>query len=144
MRNTAITTLPPVKVEAAATALESRANAVTMADLAEAAQKANEIRTKLQKMSGQWDKLKTQGKLLLQMLGDYWNGSYRAVPWYSIAVGVAALGYVFMPADLVPDSLPVLGPVDDGLMLSLATAAVQHQLTDYCKVKGLEPKEYDL
>ncbi len=47
------------------------------------------------------------------------------VPWYAKAVGACVVAYALSPIDLIPDFIPVLGYVDDlvlvplGLMLML-------------------------
>jgi uncharacterized membrane protein YkvA (DUF1232 family) len=43
---------------------------------------------------------------------------YRAskdprVPWYAKALAVCVVGYLFSPIDLIPDFIPVLGYLDD-------------------------------
>jgi uncharacterized membrane protein YkvA (DUF1232 family) len=46
------------------------------------------------------------------------------VPRRHKAVVVAALGYVLLPLDLVPDFLPVVGQADDALVVALALRLV--------------------
>jgi len=70
-------------------------------------------------------------KLFFSLIRDYVNGSYREVPWYSIAAIVAALLYVLSPIDLIPDFIPVIGYVDDALVVAACLKMVQTDLDDY-------------
>jgi uncharacterized membrane protein YkvA (DUF1232 family) len=44
------------------------------------------------------------------------------VPWYAKAVVALVVGYAFSPIDLIPDFIPVLGYLDDLLLLPLGIA----------------------
>ncbi len=41
-------------------------------------------------------------------------------PWYAKALALAIAGYALSPIDLIPDFIPVLGYLDDALLLPLA------------------------
>ena len=41
------------------------------------------------------------------------------VPWYAKALALAVAAYAFSPIDLIPDFIPVLGLVDDLVILPL-------------------------
>lgn len=53
------------------------------------------------------------------------------VPWYARVVAVCVVGYAFSPIDLIPDPIPVLGYLDDliivplGVMLALKMIPVE-------------------
>ena len=40
-----------------------------------------------------------------------------ATPWYAKALGIFVVAYALSPIDLIPDFIPVLGYVDDVLLL---------------------------
>ena len=40
-------------------------------------------------------------------------------PWYAKAVAALVVGYAFSPIDLIPDPIPVLGHLDDVLLVPL-------------------------
>ena len=40
-------------------------------------------------------------------------------PWYAKALGALVVAYAFSPLDLIPDFVPVLGYVDDVILLPL-------------------------
>src|SRR3954449_10547637 len=46
------------------------------------------------------------------------------VPWYSKAVAVAVAAYALSPIDLIPDFIPVLGYLDDLIIVPLGVALV--------------------
>lgn len=41
------------------------------------------------------------------------------VPWYARVVAALAVGYLFSPIDLIPDFIPVIGYLDDLLIVPL-------------------------
>jgi uncharacterized membrane protein YkvA (DUF1232 family) len=46
------------------------------------------------------------------------------VPWYAKALAVAVAGYALSPIDLIPDFIPVLGYVDEVILLPLGILLV--------------------
>lgn len=57
-------------------------------------------------------------KLILPMLGDVLKGRYRFSA-FTFLVVLLSLVYTFFPFDLLPDFIPVIGWVDDGIWLYL-------------------------
>ena len=45
-------------------------------------------------------------------------------PWYAKALALVVVAYAFSPIDLIPDFIPVLGYLDDLLLLPLGVALV--------------------
>jgi uncharacterized membrane protein YkvA (DUF1232 family) len=45
-------------------------------------------------------------------------------PWYAKALAVCVAGYALSPIDLIPDFVPVLGYLDDAIILPLGILAV--------------------
>jgi uncharacterized membrane protein YkvA (DUF1232 family) len=43
-------------------------------------------------------------------------------PWYAKLLAVVIIGYAFSPIDLIPDFIPVLGYLDDMILLPLGIA----------------------
>jgi uncharacterized membrane protein YkvA (DUF1232 family) len=46
------------------------------------------------------------------------------VPWYAKALGIAVAAYALSPIDLIPDFIPVLGYLDDLILVPLGIALV--------------------
>ena len=46
------------------------------------------------------------------------------VPWYARALAIAVAGYALSPIDLIPDFIPVLGYLDDAIIVPLGILAV--------------------
>jgi uncharacterized membrane protein YkvA (DUF1232 family) len=88
--------------------------------------------------------LRAKLRLLWMVLRDWANGTYRAVPWRSVAAIAAAVVYVVSPVDLIPDFLGPLGFTDDVLVLALTWGLVKKELRTYCEWKGLSPAHFGL
>jgi uncharacterized membrane protein YkvA (DUF1232 family) len=81
--------------------------------------------------SGPLERLLTDIQLLVSMVRDYWQGSYREVPYWALGSTVVALLYVLNPLDLVPDFVPVFGLVDDAAVIGLCLKMVEKDLKNY-------------
>jgi uncharacterized membrane protein YkvA (DUF1232 family) len=46
------------------------------------------------------------------------------VPWYTKALALAVVGYALSPLDLIPDFIPIIGYVDDLIMIPLGIALI--------------------
>jgi uncharacterized membrane protein YkvA (DUF1232 family) len=46
------------------------------------------------------------------------------VPWYTKALALAIVGYALSPLDLIPDFIPIIGYLDDLLLVPLGIALV--------------------
>jgi uncharacterized membrane protein YkvA (DUF1232 family) len=46
------------------------------------------------------------------------------VPWYAKALALCVAGYALSPIDLIPDFIPVIGYLDDLIIVPLGIAAV--------------------
>jgi uncharacterized membrane protein YkvA (DUF1232 family) len=59
------------------------------------------------------------------------------VPWYAKAFAAAVVGYAFSPIDLIPDFIPVLGYVDDLVLIpagiALALRMVPQTVLQECR-----------
>jgi uncharacterized membrane protein YkvA (DUF1232 family) len=46
-------------------------------------------------------------------------------PWYAKAIGACVIGYALSPIDLIPDPIPVLGYLDDLILIPLGVLLVR-------------------
>ncbi|MEW5891702.1 MAG: DUF1232 domain-containing protein [Pseudomonadota bacterium] len=58
-------------------------------------------------------------RLKVQALTLWFAARHPATPWYAKALAACAAAYAFSPIDLIPDFIPVLGYLDDALLLPL-------------------------
>ena len=63
-------------------------------------------------------------KLKLEVYALYIASKDRRVSWYARVVAVAVVAYAFSPIDLIPDPNPVLGYLDDLILIPLGIALV--------------------
>jgi uncharacterized membrane protein YkvA (DUF1232 family) len=64
------------------------------------------------------DDLKSWGKRIKRDGTTLWFAAkHPATPWYAKALGLFVVAYALSPIDLIPDFIPVLGYVDDVLLL---------------------------
>lgn len=84
----------------------------------------------------------SQTQLVLELLDDFRDGTYRQISWRSVALLVGAVLYAVSPADVIPDALPLVGQMDDLAVLAVITRLLQKDLRDYCRFKGYPEEEY--
>jgi uncharacterized membrane protein YkvA (DUF1232 family) len=83
-----------------------------------------------------------QTRLALSLIDDFKDGTYRNVPWATVALLAGALLYVTNPRDLVPEFIPLLGDLDDIALLTLAIRVSHKELRRYCRFKGYREADY--
>lgn len=81
----------------------------------------------------------------------WFAGKNPRTPWYAKALGVFVVAYALSPIDLIPDFIPVLGYVDDVLLLPgliwltiqllppEVLAECRVQADDWMQTKGAKP-----
>jgi len=119
-----------ISEEEAKNKLQEEAKKITEDDLKKVIERADEIKEKFEG-KGPLGRFISDVKLMISLIKDYFNGSYRKIPFYSIAAIVAALLYVFNPFDLIPDAIPVIGLVDDALVIGACLMLVEQDLIEY-------------
>lgn len=76
---------------------------------------------------------------IIAMLNDYYHGRYRKLPFAGLAGSLAIVAYLVSPIDLIPDGVPVLGFIDDALIINvLLELCVDAELSRYRKWRGDE------
>lgn len=76
-----------------------------------------------------------KAKSMFGLIRDYWSGEYPRVPWKIVAAVAAALLYVLMPLDLIPDFIPIAGYLDDAGVIAACLTLVSDDLVAYEKWK---------
>lgn len=68
---------------------------------------------------------------------------HSGTPWLSKAMLAVAIGYLLLPFDLIPDFIPVVGLLDDVIivpaLILLALKGVPDSVMDECRAAVLEP-----
>ena len=66
----------------------------------------------------------------------------RETPWYAKALAALTVGYALSPIDLIPDFIPILGYVDDLIILPFLIAAtlrlIPKSVLDTCRAEAAE------
>jgi uncharacterized membrane protein YkvA (DUF1232 family) len=70
---------------------------------------------------------------LVRLVRAWASGTYRDVPWRSIALVVGALVYFVNPLDAVPDPLPSVGLVDDVSVIAFVVGVVRSDIRRFIK-----------
>lgn len=73
---------------------------------------------KIQKLKSRAQALKLEMRPLMIVFRD------PRTPWYAKAVAFFLVAYIFSPFDLIPDFIPVLGYLDDLLVVSMGISLV--------------------
>jgi uncharacterized membrane protein YkvA (DUF1232 family) len=89
---------------------------------------------------GLWGRLIEDFKLLFSLIGDYWKGNYRDVSMWSIVIFFMVVVYILCPIDFLPDVIPVIGQVDDAMVLLVCLYFLEKDLYKYKKWKERNPK----
>jgi uncharacterized membrane protein YkvA (DUF1232 family) len=61
-------------------------------------------------------------ELRIQVYALYLAYRDSRMPWYAKIFAVLVVGYAFSPIDLIPDFIPILGYLDDLVILPIAIA----------------------
>ena len=114
--------------EEAEKVLRENASKITEKDIEEVLKRQEEIERKLK---GPLSRFFEDVKDFFSLLKDFFSGEYREVPWFTVAAITAALLYVLNPVDLIPDFIPIIGQVDDALVVSICLYLVEEDLEKY-------------
>jgi len=98
----------------------------------EAAKKVHEAFEKLEGMKdGPITMIIEDIKLMIEIIRDYINGTYRQIPEGTIIAILGALIYFLSPVDLIPDFIPGVGYIDDAFVIALVLKQVHDDLNNY-------------
>ena len=87
------------------------------------------------------DRLKDKAKKLkTEIFAIYLAYTRHKIPWYAKILAVVILAYALSPIDLIPDFIPVLGYLDDLLLLPLGIALliklIPPDIMERCRVEA--------
>jgi len=108
---------------------EKQIEKITPKEVEEILKRRKEVEEKVAR--GTLRKFLEEVKLFFELLADFLSGRYREVPWYTVAAVAAALLYVLNPFDVIPDFIPVVGQVDDALVITFCLALIEEDLNRY-------------
>ncbi len=93
-------------------------------------------------------RLRTRARALkTETLALYYAMRDPRTPWYARAVALLTLAYALSPIDLIPDFIPVLGYLDDLLIVPLgiviALKLIPAQVMQECRIKAAAVLDQD-
>jgi uncharacterized membrane protein YkvA (DUF1232 family) len=80
---------------------------------------------------GLWSRLIEDFRLLYGLIKDYWKGKYRKVSIWSIIVFFLAIAYILCPIDILSDFVPLIGQIDDAVILFVCMFLLEKDLYRY-------------
>jgi uncharacterized membrane protein YkvA (DUF1232 family) len=78
-------------------------------------------------------------RTLWQMMREVLKGHYR-MSLLTTVILIISIAYIIYPFDLIPDSIPVLGWLDDGIVLYLLLLRLVYETKRYNRFKAMERK----
>lgn len=95
---------------------------------------------------GHLDKLKAKAKVLKRdIMAVYIACKRPEIPWYVKLLAIIIIGYALSPIDLIPDFIPVLGYIDDLVLLPLGIGLlvklIPNEVLEVCRHEAEEKYE---
>ena len=109
--------------------IRESAREIRQADVAEMVGQATELRSKFDGPT--LLRFRDEAFQVISLIEDFEAGRYQRVPYWSLAVMTFAMRYVLKPIDIIPDAVPILGRLDDALVLSQCLSMVETDLREY-------------
>lgn len=88
----------------------------------------DEVFLKIGEASESFYKIQDTVLAMARMLRSWFNGDYKNISAKSIIAVVAALIYFVNPFDLIPDFIPLIGQIDDILILGYLIKIVNKEI----------------
>ena len=88
------------------------------------------LEEKLKSIPAVGDKL-SEIPVWISLVRSYMKGEYKEIPIGSLVAIVAAMIYVVAPLDLIPDTIPVAGYLDDTAVVVACLKLVETDVVEY-------------
>jgi uncharacterized membrane protein YkvA (DUF1232 family) len=75
---------------------------------------------------------------MIRLIRAYHTGDYREIPARSLLIVISAMIYFVSPLDVIPDWIPVLGYIDDALVVGLALKTIKADLDAFMEWETAE------
>jgi uncharacterized membrane protein YkvA (DUF1232 family) len=121
---------------------ESWSKRITIASIMKLVVHRKRVKATLQEIPVRMQLVTNQVRLVLELIDDFAAGTYRDVPWHSMAVAAGAILYSVSPTDIVPDVLPLVGSLDDLFLIGMALKLIEKDLRAYAESKGYDLNDY--
>lgn len=122
--------------------VEQWSKRVTIRSIVKLVVHRKQVKATLQRVPVRMQLMTNQVRLVLELIDDFAEGTYRDVPWHSMAVAAGAILYSVSPADVVPDALPLVGSVDDLFVIGMGLKLIEKDLRAYALTKGYSVHDY--
>ena len=70
---------------------------------------------------------------MFRLVSSYYKGEYTSISRGNLIFIISALSYLIAPFDLIPDLIPVIGLIDDMVVISLCVKQTRPALEEYLK-----------
>jgi uncharacterized membrane protein YkvA (DUF1232 family) len=138
--------LTPEQVKQIELVYRERIDEIDREDAGHVLGKEAKVRRKVEELVGRQTRLVQFGRrvlLLCGMLRAWWEGRFQ-LPWKSVAAITAALLYFINPLDIVPDFIPVIGYLDDVVVIGACLKLIEADLRAYAASENLNLIDYGL
>ena len=82
-------------------------------------------------------------RTLWQMIREVARGHYR-MSFLTTVIAIVSIAYIIYPFDLIPDYIPVLGWIDDGVVFYLLLKRLVFETHRFNRFKAMERKHTPL
>ncbi len=69
--------------------------------------------------------------IMISLVRSYLNKEYTKIPLGTIIAITSALAYVLTPVDLITDAIPIIGYIDDALIIEACLKLVKSDVDEY-------------
>jgi len=84
-------------------------------------------------------------KVKIEIMALWYAARDKRTPWYAKGLALLVTAYAFSPVDLIPDFIPVLGYLDDLVLIpagiALAIKLIPGEVMAESRVKAMENKQ---